>query len=263
MSCDPASSELTVDARGVARLTLQRPERHNAFDDQLIAQLQGTLEHLAADRGVRVVVLQAEGKSFSAGADVAWMARMAQYDHRANLEDAECLARLMYTLYTLPKPTVAKVQGAAIGGGVGLVACCDIAIASHRASFALSEVRLGLIPAVIGPFVVRALGERQARRYFLTAERFDAPTAHSLGLVHEVVTPEALETRVQGLVDTLLANGPRAMAAAKAHVQGLGAAIDGAVTKDSAERIAALRASPEGREGLAAFLEKRPPRWSL
>src|SRR5690606_19141727 len=183
-------------AGGVATVTLNRPDRHNAFDDALIAALTQVLRELDADDSVTVVVLAGAGKSFSAGADLNWMRRMADYGREENLADAEALAALMETLNGLDKPTIARVQGAAFGGGVGLVACCDIAIAADTASFCLSEVRLGLIPAVISPYVVTAIGERAARRYFVTAERFDAREAHRLGLVHEVVPAAGLDARV-------------------------------------------------------------------
>jgi len=198
----------SLDARGVATLTLNRPEVHNAFDDALIAQLNQEIDRFSRHPDVRLLVLNASGKSFSAGADLGWMKRMASYSQEANLADAAELERLMRSLYEFPRPTLAVVQGAAYGGAVGLVSCCDIAIASSSASFALSEAKLGLAPAVISPYVVAAIGARQASRYFLTAERFDAARAATLGLVHEVVTPEALGAQVDALINTLLANGP-------------------------------------------------------
>lgn len=253
---------LSVDGRGVAWVTLNRPELHNAFDDRLIAELTGALTRLGGDPGVRVVVLAGAGRSFSAGADLNWMRAMAAYDEERNRADAERLAVLMRTLDRLPKPTVAKVQGPALAGGCGLVACCDIVIAGERASFGLSEVRLGIIPAVIGPYMVAAIGARAARRYFLTGERFGAHEAHRLGLVSDVVADGALEDRVAALVATLLDNGPCAVAEAKAHIAAIaGRPIDEAMIADSAARIARLRASPEGREGIGAFLEKRKPDW--
>lgn len=252
----------TIDKRGVATVTLNHPEKHNAFDDSLIAALTNALTALGSDDAVRVVVLAAEGKSFSAGADLNWMRRTADFSHADNYRDSLALAELMHTLDTLPQPTIARVQGAAIGGGVGLVACCDIAVAAEKAVFAFSEVRLGLIPAVIGPYAVRAVGERQARRYFVTAERFDAKQAERLGLVHEVVPAAELTRRADELVDTLLANGPQAMRAAKRLARDLSAArIDRVMLEDTARRIADIRASDEGREGVGAFLEKRAPKW--
>ncbi|PWV60172.1 enoyl-CoA hydratase/isomerase family protein [Plasticicumulans acidivorans] len=247
---------------GVATVTLNRPQLHNAFDDALIESLTATLRALEADAAVRVVVLAANGKSFSAGADLNWMRRMADYSEAQNLDDARGLGELMRTLNGLAKPTLARVQGAAYGGGVGLVACCDIVIAATSASFCLSEVKLGLIPAVISPYVVNAIGERQARRYFVSAERFDAATAQRLGLVHEVVEPQALDARVEELLATLAQNGPAAMVAAKRLAQDVARGpLDAALIEDTAQRIAAIRASAEGREGLSAFLGKRQPDW--
>ncbi len=253
---------LDLDDRGRATVTLDRSELHNAFDDTLIAALTGTFEALGRDDRVRVVVLAARGKSFSAGADLRWMRRMAAYSREENLVDAQALAALMRTLDELPKPTVAVVQGPAYGGGVGLVACCDVALASPGATFCLSEVKLGIIPAVISPYFVAAIGPRAARRYTLTAETFDAAEAHRLGLVHEVVEQEALWPAADRIVDALLRNGPRALAAAKALVSRVSRApLDDALVAHTAERIATIRASDEGREGLGAFLEKRAPAW--
>ncbi|MFM8681978.1 MAG: enoyl-CoA hydratase/isomerase family protein [Alphaproteobacteria bacterium] len=248
---------------GVARLVLDRPEIHNAFDDALIASLTEALLRVEADPGVRVVVLAGEGRSFSAGADLNWMKRMALYSEEENRRDADALARLMRTLDRLAKPTVAAVHGAAIAGGCGLVACCDVAIASERASFSISEVRLGLIPAVIGPYVVGAIGQRAARRYVLTAEAFDAREALRIGLVHAVVPAEALAGEVQALCARIVANGPAALAAAKELVRDVARApLDDALVAETARRIAAIRVSPEGREGIASFLEKRRPGWN-
>ncbi len=248
--------------KGVGRLTLNRPEVHNAFDDTLIAQLTAALLSLEADRRVRVVILAAAGKSFSAGADLAWMQRMAGYSEAENLEDARALAGLMSTLDRLAKPTVALVQGAAFGGGVGLVACCDIAIASEAASFCLSEVKLGLIPAVISPYVVAAMGPGAARRFMLTAERFSAQQALNLGLVHEVVPADRLEETAEHILDHLAQGGRRAQAEAKDLVLSLaGRPIDRALMEETAGRIARIRVGEEAREGLAAFLEKRKAEW--
>ncbi len=251
-----------IDEHGRATLTLNRPEMHNAFDDTLISALTSELKRLERDKSVRVVLLAARGKSFSSGADLNWMRRMADYSFEENLTDAIELADLMKTLANLSKPTIALVQGAAIGGGVGLVACCDIAIASENVSFCLSEVKLGLIPAVISPYVAAAIGPRATRRYFLTAERFDAAEAHRLGLVHEVVRPDELNARVERLSHQLLQNGPQAMASVKALVAEVAlSSLDDDLIADTAERIAEIRASDEGREGLSAFLEKREPNW--
>ncbi len=252
----------TVDQRGVATLTLNRPERHNAFDDALVAELTGALVRMGDRPDIRAVVLASTGRSFSAGADVAWMRRMAAADAAANRDDAEKLAHLMHTLDRLGKPTVAVVQGAAYGGGVGLAACCDVVLASEQASFCLSEVRLGLIPAAIGPYVVRAIGARQARRYFLTAEPMSAARAQRIGLVHEVVGEAALESAREALLTALLQGAPGAQAEAKALAFLCDARpIDATLMRETASRIAARRASAEGREGLSAFLDKRRPAW--
>ena len=249
-----------IDEAGVARVTLNRPEVHNAFNDDFIAELTAALTRLEQDSEVRAVVLAAAGKSFSAGADLNWMKRMAGYSEEENRADARGLAGLMRTLNELAKPSIALVQGAAYGGGVGLAACCDIAIAATRASFCLSEVKLGLIPAVISPYVIAAIGERASRRYFVTAERFDAETALRLGLVQEVVASEELEAAGRRVLDALLTGGPEAQAAAKRLVRDIaGRPIDDALVEDTARRIAEVRAGGEAREGVSAFLEKRRP----
>ena len=261
-AADSARLLVSREAGGVGRITLNRPEVHNAFDDVLIAELDAALGELGEDRAVRVVVLAGNGKSFSAGADLNWMRRMAGSGHAENVADALKLGDLLARLARLPKPVVAVVQGPAYGGGVGLVAACDIAIAGEAASFMLSEVKLGLIPAVISPHVVRAIGARQARRYFLTAERIDAARALALGLVHQVVADDALAAAAQALIDRLLANGPAAMAAAKSLIDAVAdRPLDQAMIEDTARRIAETRAGAEGREGIAAFLDKRQPRW--
>jgi len=250
------------DADGRGTVILNRPGVHNAFDEELIALLTGTLEAVGKDDAVRAVVLTGEGRSFSAGGDLNWMKRTASYSEEENLNDAAALARLMNTLYGLSKPVIARVQGDAYGGGVGLIACCDIAVASETARFSLSEVKLGLIPAVISPYVVGAIGQRQAGRYMLSAERFDAGEARRIGLIHEVTAPDALDAAVDGIVDSLLGNGPRAMTEAKALIRAIsGRPIDATLNADTAGRIARVRASEEGREGVAAFLEKRKPGW--
>ena len=251
-----------IDRRGVASLTLNRPEVHNAFDDALIAQLNDALADLSGNDDVRVLKILGHGKSFSAGADLNWMKRMAGYSHDENLEDANKVAHMWQALSSFPRPTLAVVHGNAFGGGIGLIACCDIAVASDNARFSLSEVKLGLIPATIGPFVVEAIGARQARRLFVSAERFDAVTAMRLGLVHEVVSAELLDDTVEAFVSRLIENGPDAMAASKRLVAAVvNRPIDEQVLADVAERIALQRATEEGREGVAAFLEKRPPSW--
>jgi methylglutaconyl-CoA hydratase len=254
---------LQTDARGVASLILNRPEKHNAFDDVLITDLLQFLDNIEHDKSIRVLVLRAQGKSFSAGADLDWMRRMADYDFEQNLADARQLARLMYRLNRLNKPVIALVQGASFGGGVGLIACCDIAIASTDAIFSLSEVRLGLIPSVISPYVIAAIGSRAARRYFLSGERFDAACALQLGLIHQVVGPETLEASLGQCIDALLISGPGAQAAAKKLIEQVqGRAIDESLVEETARRIAEVRASDEAREGLSAFLEKRKPDWN-
>ncbi|MEK9845558.1 enoyl-CoA hydratase/isomerase family protein [Thalassospira sp.] len=252
-----------IAQNGVATITLNRPDIHNAFDDVLIADLTGKIETLDADPLVRVIILTGAGKSFSAGADLNWMKRMAGYSHAENLADSRALAKLMKVLNFASKPTIALVNGAAFGGGVGLAACCDIVIASDRASFCLSEVKLGLIPAVISPYVVEAIGVNQARRYFLSAERFNAETAKQIGLVHEIVAGNELTARGNEVANILLANGPAAMHAAKDLIYAVAnKPISDAVIDDTAHRIADQRASDEGREGVGAFLEKRPANWS-
>ncbi len=249
--------------RGIATVRMNRPDVHNAFDDHLIAELTMELRRLEQAPEVRVVVLAANGKSFSAGADLNWMQRMAKYSEAENLRDAVAMAGLMRTLHGMHKPTIARVQGAAFGGGVGLVACCDIAVAATEASFSLSEVRLGLIPSVIGPYVIAAIGERQARRYFLTAERFGAEEARRIGLVHEVTTGDRLDEAVINFADHLLKGGPNALAAAKKLIADVARhSLDDALMEETARRIASIRVSPEGREGLSAFLEKHPPAWT-
>ena len=258
-------SKLTIDTApdGVATVTLDRPEVHNAFDDEVIAELTQAFRRLGADPAARVVVLRAEGKSFSAGADLDWMQRVACYSHEQNVADAMALAEMLHALDACPKPTLALVQGPAYGGGVGLVAACDIAVAAETASFALTEVRLGLIPAVIGPYVIAAIGERACRRYFLTAERFSAADAYRLGLVHQVVPADRLDAVAGEFIARLRACGAAAQAAAKELIRDIARRpIDDAMVRDSAERIAHQRASAEGREGVAAFLEKRQPAWS-
>ena len=247
----------------VARLRLNRPALHNAFDAVLIAALTGALEAVANDGSVRVVVLEGDGASFSAGADLNWMRGMAAASEAANRDDALALARLMRTLDELPKPTIARVHGAAFGGGVGLVACCDIAIGAPEAKFGLTESKLGLLPAVISPYVIEAIGARQARRWFATAEIFDADTALAIGLLHAVVPADRLDAAVQRQIDLLLKAGPVAAAQAKALVRRVTAHGDrDRHDADNADLIARLRVSPEGQEGLGAFLDKRKPGWN-
>ena len=260
---DVSALLLDKHPEGIAVLTMNRPEVHNAFDEAMIADMTDALRELDADRNVRVVVLSANGKSFSAGADLNWMRRMAAYSEEENLRDAMALATLMRTLNSLSKPTIASIHGAAYGGGVGLVACCDIALASRNATFSLSEGRLGLIPAVIGPYVIAATGERMAKRYFLTAERFDAEEAYGIGLVQELADDEqALDKLIDKIIDSLLACGPQAQSETKQLIAAVvGRPIDDALMQDTANRIARIRVSEEGREGINAFLDKRTPAW--
>jgi methylglutaconyl-CoA hydratase len=248
---------LQIERNGaVLTLWLNRPELHNAFDAGLIARLTAALEAAGRDDTVRTVVVAGHGASFSAGADMQWMRGMASASEADNRDDALALARLMRTLDELPKPTIARVHGAAFGGGVGLVACCDIAIAAEGARFGLTESRLGLLPAVISPYVIAAIGPRQARRWFATGEHF--------GLVHQVVAAEALDAAVDAQLSLLAKAGPVAAASAKVLVREVAAAGGDrdALDRANAGLIAALRASDEGREGLTAFLEKRPPAWA-
>jgi methylglutaconyl-CoA hydratase len=252
----------TIDPRGIATVTLNRPEKHNAFDDAVIAELREVFDSMATRDDVRLVVLASEGKNFSAGADLGWMKRMAEYDYDHNHRDAQALAGMLQALYSLPQPTIARVQGAAFGGAVGLVSCCDMAVASESASFCLSEVKIGLIPATISPYVIRAMGERAARRYFTTAERFGANEAQRIGLVSEVVAAEELDEGLEKLLSTLLQNGPAAVRASKALVVDFaGREISPEIIEDSCGRIAHIRVSEEGQEGLSAFLNKRKPGW--
>ena len=258
------TTALAIEHQGpIGIITMNRPERHNAFDDALIAELTEALRSMEAEDRVRVVVLSGAGKSFSAGADLNWMKRMAGYSKDENQRDAMALAALMRTLANLRKPTIARVHGAAYGGGVGLVACCDVAVGSHNATFALSEARLGLIPAVISPYVIAAIGERAARRYFITGERFDAAEAWRLGLLHEITpTDGAMDEKIGEICDAMLDCGPVAQREAKDLIRAVaGKPLHSEVIQDTAERIARIRSSPEGKEGVAAFLEKRRASW--
>ena len=246
----------------VATVTLNRPDLRNAFNEQAIAELALAFDELGRNELVRAIVLAANGSAFCAGADLNWMKKMAAYSHDENLADASRLADMLRTIYLCPKPTVAKVQGDCYAGGMGLVAACDIVVAAVGVNFCLSEVKLGLIPATISPYVIKAMGEQAARRYFLTAERFDAATALRIGMAHEVVEPDALDTTVASVVKALVSNSPHAVAEAKKLVREVvNAPVTDALLLDTAGRIAAIRASSEGREGVASFLEKRKPNW--
>ena len=246
----------------VATVTLNRPELRNAFNEQAIAELALAFDELGRNELVRAIVLAANGPAFCAGADLNWMKKMAGYSHDENQADAARLADMLRTIYLCPKPVVAKVQGDCYAGGMGLVAACDIVVAAEGVNFCLSEVKLGLIPATISPYVIKAMGEQAARRYFLTAERFDAAAAQRMGFAHEVVPMEALDTTVAGIVKALVSNSPHAVAQAKALVREVvGQPVSDALLLDTAQRIAAIRASDEGREGVSSFLEKRKPSW--
>ena len=248
----------------VASLQMQRPEVHNAFDARLIAELTEALLHLEQDASVRAVVLSGAGTTFSAGADLNWMLGMARATEQENEQDSLLLAKLMHTLNFLSKPTIAKVNGSAYGGGVGLVACCDIAVGADGAKFSLSEVKLGLVPAVISPYVIAAIGARQARRLFLSAEVFGAKEAERIGLLHQCVAGDELDGAVDKALHWLLKGGPQAQREAKqlvASVSGLTAEHAAKADRENARLIARLRVSPEGQEGLSAFLDKRAPRW--
>ena len=253
---------VALDGSGIAQVTLNRPAIHNAFDDRLIAELTAALRRLEGDDAVRAVLLTGAGQSFSAGGDLNWMRRMAGYSEAENIADAMALAELLRVLNELAKPTMARVNGAAFAGGLGLVACCDIAVAADDAIFCVSEVRLGLVPATISPYVVAAIGNRAARRYFLTAERFSAMEAQRIGLVHLTVPRADLDKAVAGIADAL---GQGAVGAQARSKRLIAEVSDRPATETlralSARVIAEARASAEGREGLAAFFDKREPGW--
>ncbi len=247
---------------GVATLWMNRPDVHNAFNEQLIAELTVACRALDADDSVRVMVLAGRGKSFSAGADLNWMRRAADASVEENLHDARKLAGMLRTLAEMQKPTIARVHGAALGGGMGLASACDICIAGEGAVFATSEVKFGIIPSAISPYVIRAIGSRQAHRYFQTAERISASRAADLGLAHEAVPADQLDATVQGVVTALLQGGPLSQAAAKDLIRAVAdRPVSDEIVEDTARRIATLRATPEAKEGLAAFLDKRPAAW--
>jgi methylglutaconyl-CoA hydratase len=257
------TSPLLITRHGhIARVTLNRPDVRNAFNAELIAELTGAFTTLGQDASLRAVVLAAAGKAFCAGADLNWMKAMAGYSWEENHADASRLADMLWAIYACPVPVIARVQGDVYAGGVGLVACVDIVVAVDSAGFCLSEAKLGLLPATIGPYVVKALGEQASRRYFVTAERFSAAQAHRLGLVHEVVAAEALDAQVDELTAALTANGPAAVRACKQLVKDVASReITPALRDDTARRIADIRASAEGREGVQSFLNKTRPGW--
>ncbi|WP_018981422.1 enoyl-CoA hydratase/isomerase family protein [Salinimonas chungwhensis] len=251
-----------VSERGVATVTLNNPDKHNAFDDAMIGALTDYFTQAANDSAVRVVVLEARGKSFSAGANLQWMQRMAGYSEEENERDAMALATMLQTLYTLPKLTIARVQGAAFGGAIGLIACCDIAIGSRLSKFCLSEVKIGLIPATIAPYVVEAMGARVCRRYFQTAEVFSARRARRLGLLSEAVTEDELDSTIDDIISQVIKNGPSAVGQAKTLVEYVaGVPIDQSLMEKTSKWIASVRVSKEGQQGLNAFLNKQKPAW--
>lgn len=257
-----SDAKMTVVQTGTtARVRLTNPERHNAFDDGLILDLTKAFGDLAETQDVRAIVLESEGRSFSAGADLNWMKRVAGYSPEQNVKDARALAEMLRVINFCPKPVIARVQGAAFGGGVGLISCCDIAIGASRASFSLSEVKLGIIPSAISPYVVAAIGQRAARRYFVTGERFDAQTALRLGLLHDVVEEDALDAAVDAVIEAIGTVGPTAASEAKELAFAVDRPIDAMVIEDTVQRISRLRATPEAKEGMSAFLEKRKPAW--
>jgi methylglutaconyl-CoA hydratase len=254
--------ELIRPSAHVAEVWLNRPDVRNAFNDEVIAELTAAFAQLARDAQVRVVVLSGRGKAFCAGADLNWMRAMADYSWEQNREDAQRLADMLWTLDQCPVPVVGRVQGDCYAGGMGLAAICDVLVASRNVTFCLSEARLGLLPATISPYVVRAMGPQAARRYFVTAERFSAAQAHAMGLVHELCEPEALDAKAAEIVATLVANGPAAVKACKQLVRDVaGQELTEALRAETARRIADIRASSQGKEGVQSFLGKRPPNW--
>jgi methylglutaconyl-CoA hydratase len=253
--------QLLIENR-VATVTLNRPEVRNAFNESTIAEITDAFRALGAQGGVRAIVLAASGTAFCAGADLNWMKKMAAFTHAENRSDAAQLAEMLRTIYVCPKPVVAKVQGDCYAGGMGLVAACDIVVCGDSVNFCLSEVKLGLIPATISPYVIKAMGESAARRYFLTAERFSAAEAHRIGLVHEVIASEGLDAACEKIVKALVANSPHAVREAKRLVRDVaGMSVTDALIADTAQRIADIRSSEEGKEGVQSFLEKRKPGW--
>lgn len=250
---------ISKDTRGVSIVSLNRPEKHNAFNGEIITELKQKLTELNDDKDVRVVILTGQGSSFSAGADLEWMRAAADYDEAHNQKDAEQLAQLLNTLYEMDKPTIARVNGPAYGGALGLIVCCDIAIAIDSSHFAFSEVKLGLVPAIISSFVIHAIGHRQAQALFLTAENFSAQHAQHIGLIHQAVAENELDNVIDHQVKQLLAAGPQALAHCKCLLREQ--KNDLLSSNEHAKLIAKLRVSDEGQEGLQAFLHKRKPRW--
>jgi methylglutaconyl-CoA hydratase len=257
------STTLDIQRSGaVARVFLNRPDVRNAFNDAVIAELTAAFTGFSADASLRAIVLGGHGKAFCAGGDLNWMRAMAGYSWEQNRADAQALADMLYTVYTCPVPLVGRVHGDCYAGGVGLAAVCDVLVVADGMHFCLSEARLGLLPATIGPYVVRALGQQASRRYFISAERFSAAEAHRLGFVHEVASADTIDAKVHAIVQALLANGPEAVKASKKLVRDLaGAPLTPELRAETARRIADIRASDEGRDGVQAFLNKRAPRW--
>ncbi len=257
------TATLDITRQGpVARVYLNRPDVRNAFNDAVIAELTVAFRDLGADPSLRAIVLGGHGKAFCAGADLNWMRTMAGYSWEQNRADAQALADMLWTVYSCPLPVVGRVHGDCYAGGLGLAAACDVLVAADGIQFCLSEARLGLLPATIGPYVVRALGAQASRRYFTTAERFASAEAHRLGFVHELCSAGELDDKVNAIVQTLLANGPAAVKACKRLVQDVaGQPLTAELREDTARRIADIRASAEGREGVQAFLQKRSPSW--
>lgn len=270
LECDQAKTTMTnfkninyhTDTRGVVTITLDRAEKHNAFNDQMIAELVAGFGQVNADPNARALVLAANGKSFCAGADLSWMQQMAEYSYQQNKQDADHLAAMFSTLYKMQIPTIARVQGSAYGGAIGLIACCDIAIANKMSNFCLSEVKIGLVPATISPYVINVMGAHIAKRYFMTAEVFSSRRARRLGLIAEAVSEDSLDETIDALLNNLLNNGPQAVKTAKALVADIAnKSIDQSLIEQTSELIARTRVSPEGQEGLNAFLNKRLPSW--
>ena len=258
-----SASTLDITRDGpVARVWLNRPETRNAFNDSVIAELSAAFSAFAAEPELRAIVLGGHGKAFCAGADLSWMRAMADYTWKQNRDDAQALADMLFAIWSCPVPVIGRVHGDAYAGGVGLAAVCDVLVATEGVHFCLSEARLGLLPATIGPYVVRALGEQASRRYFVTAERFGATEAHRLGFVHELASADTIDVKVDAIVQTLLANGPAAVKASKQLVKDLaGQPLSPELRADTARRIADIRASDEGRAGVQSFLNKRPAPW--
>jgi len=258
-----AEKNLEVTVRnGCAIVALNRPEIRNAFDDRLIASLTEAFKEIDEDKSIRAMILMGNGPAFCAGADLNWMKRIAKYNEKQNFNDALAIGRMLQTLDRMTKPTIARVHGPAFAGGTGLVAACDIAVGTPEAEFALTEAKLGLSPATISPYVIRAIGERAARRYFLTAERFNAAEAYRLGLLTELCQPEDLDFEINNMLGHLVAGGKAALASIKTLIRDVSnRLVDDALVEDTARRIAEIRVSKEGREGIAAFLEKRKPSW--